>query len=221
MDDKYLNEYKNGLIQEAKRNVSLCNNGNKQKRERAICAAFLRCLGVEFSADEIKSSTSDPPDVIFRSTRFEVMEILDENRRRHTEFKNKVNQYNKAESFADIMEPYHAPTSISYEDLVSLIIQKLDQNKVNEYKKNEIDFAQIDVLVYVNLKDKYPDINKKSLRLSNDFSNSFKRQGWRSVSMIMGVHSHVIYALESAPEFIYSLAGQVRCECPSGKIWDF
>ncbi len=214
----WFNKDKSDLVDEAEENVVFFNNTKKQEREQLACKAFLRCLGENFSADELKLSEEEPPDVIFRSARFEVMEILDDNRKRHDEFKNKVAQYNQAKSIADVMESYHAPTSISYEDLVSLIIQEL-QKKVDKYRERKIDCAQLDALVYINLENKYLDINEQPPRLSNDLNKNLKSQAWRSVSMVMGVHSHVIYALESAPKFIYSSVGQIRSKCLIENIW--
>lgn len=75
--------YLRRLVADAEEAISFFSTARKPERERTVCKAFLRCIGIDFSADEITSIRSDPPDVAFRDGRFEVTEILDENRPRH------------------------------------------------------------------------------------------------------------------------------------------
>ena len=58
----------------------------KRELERRVVAAFLRCLGVDFSPDALVTPERDPPDVIFRDARFEVMTAFDEGRRMHADW---------------------------------------------------------------------------------------------------------------------------------------
>jgi hypothetical protein len=69
------------LRAEATDTVGLLGNARKQERERRTCAAFLRCLGVDFSADQIAASTTEPPDVVFRQALFEITIVLPPSRR--------------------------------------------------------------------------------------------------------------------------------------------
>jgi hypothetical protein len=54
----------------------------KPERERSVCRAFLRCLGVAFDEAEIRASTTEPIDVEFRAAKFQIRELLDPGRKR-------------------------------------------------------------------------------------------------------------------------------------------
>jgi len=73
MDER---EYMQQLAAEAHDTVDMLSSHRKGERERRAAAAFLRGLGVDFSPDELVTPKSDPPDVIFRGARFEVMIML-------------------------------------------------------------------------------------------------------------------------------------------------
>ena len=74
-------EYLAGLRKHARDVRTFLSNANKPERERMIVRAFLRCLGVSFSDDEIQPSTEEPIDVRFRSARFQIMEIVGDKKR--------------------------------------------------------------------------------------------------------------------------------------------
>ncbi len=95
MDER---EYMRRLADEAHDTVDMLSSHRKGERERRAAAAFLRCLGVDFYPDELVSPESDPPDVIFRDARFEVMIMLGEGRRMHADWKEKANQRESAQS---------------------------------------------------------------------------------------------------------------------------
>lgn len=65
------------LSDQAADTVDLLGNARKQEREKRTCAAFLRCAGINFNADLIISSTTEPPDVLFNSAHFEITIVLD------------------------------------------------------------------------------------------------------------------------------------------------
>lgn len=115
-------EYLKILISDGEESVSFFSNKRKSERERLICAAFLKCLGVDFSINEIDSLSyrQQPPDIIFRSARFEVREILDENRRRHDEFKKKLNNVRNAKNMKDIMKfESYSSNPITYSKIIN------------------------------------------------------------------------------------------------------
>jgi len=68
-------------------NLQSKDSGRKTERERSVCAAFLRCLGIGFDVAELRISTCDPPDILFRCAQFEVKVLYDSNREMHTEWK--------------------------------------------------------------------------------------------------------------------------------------
>ena len=53
-----------------------------------VCRAFLRCMGVGFSEDEIAVGAREPTDITFRGAEFQITEVLDEGRRRSLEHKS-------------------------------------------------------------------------------------------------------------------------------------
>jgi Putative endonuclease, protein of unknown function (DUF1780) len=68
-------EYIGRLADQADDTVDLLSSARKGERERRTCAAFLRCLGINFSSSQIRLSKNEPPNVIFHDANFEVMEI--------------------------------------------------------------------------------------------------------------------------------------------------
>jgi Putative endonuclease, protein of unknown function (DUF1780) len=80
-DKKYLKE----LLDDVKQTCHLLSSEMKPERERMVCRAFLRCAGIPFTEEEIIASKVEPPDVLFDSARFEVRELMDEDRLRHSD----------------------------------------------------------------------------------------------------------------------------------------
>jgi Putative endonuclease, protein of unknown function (DUF1780) len=81
-EKKYLNK----LLRYVNETRQLLSSKMKPERERMVCRAFLRCMGLPFREDQIIVSTDEPPDIIFDSTRFEIRELLDDGRRRGDEW---------------------------------------------------------------------------------------------------------------------------------------
>lgn len=69
-------QYLGSLIAATKAARELFSNKNKTVREKMVARAFLRCLGVKFSENEIVVGPEEPVDVSFKSARFQIMEIL-------------------------------------------------------------------------------------------------------------------------------------------------
>jgi hypothetical protein len=202
-EEEYL---KNLRIHAEETNRFLSNNG-QSKRECLVCSVFLKCLGIDFSKEEIELPSDDPPDVIFRSAHFEIMDIHDENRRIHKDWKDKAKLYKNANTIRDVKGPPISPKPITYSEIIDLIIERLAVKKLAHYPPEVRE--NLDILVYVNLENNFLD-------LKSTYSNldELKRQGWRSVSMIMDYnHSHVFHATVSAPEFIRQFINQTRNEC--------
>jgi hypothetical protein len=70
----------------------------KPESERLACAAFLRCLQIEFGPGQITSTNpgDEPPDVLFDGAAFEITQVLDSGRRMHAEWKSRVEKYKRA-----------------------------------------------------------------------------------------------------------------------------
>lgn len=73
--------------------------GNKMKpeRERTVCRAFLRAIGVSFIDSELHAPTVEPVDVEFRDARFQVRDLL-RDRKRGDDWKNRETRYAEAQS---------------------------------------------------------------------------------------------------------------------------
>ncbi len=68
----------------------LFSNKNKKSREIWVVKKFLDGLGLSYMESELCCSANEPPDIIFRDAKFEIMEKMDEGRRRHKEYKDKL-----------------------------------------------------------------------------------------------------------------------------------
>jgi uncharacterized protein (DUF4415 family) len=90
----------------AKRSVAFFGNSNKAFRERWVVRALLKNLGLSFSNSQVRSSSTDPPDVLYKSAAFEVKELLDRCRKRHDEVKAHAKRVAVASDLADLLEPY-------------------------------------------------------------------------------------------------------------------
>ena len=145
MDER---EYVRRLVDEAHDTVDMLSSHRKAERERRAAAAFLRCLGVDFSPDELITPESDPPDVIFQDARFEVTIKLDKGRKFHADWKKKANQRNSAKSLDDLTTPYHPSVPIPFRKVVSLVFAELEK-KASHYGPETC--SRLDALLYINL----------------------------------------------------------------------
>lgn len=193
-------EYLEKLTLRAEEDIEFFSAKLKPERERRVCAAFLRCLGISFKIHEIESYKDEPPDVIFRSAKFEIMELLEADKRRHQEVKERAKKYRRAIKLSELFEPYHPSKPITLKELVIRLELSLEK-KAQKYGKDGC--SGLDILVYVDLDTMFlksdsplPDLEK------------LVRQGWRSVSITTPPYSHVFFANKNAPEFLCRLQGQ-------------
>jgi hypothetical protein len=70
------NAYLGGLRKHAAETRALLSNSNKPERERRVVRAYLRCLGIPFTDEEIVASPNEPIDVRFRFARFQIRDIV-------------------------------------------------------------------------------------------------------------------------------------------------
>jgi hypothetical protein len=184
----------------------------KPPLERAICRAFLRCIGVDFVEEEIKTATKaeEPVDIFFRAARFQMREKLDNTRRRDDEWRDKVEQLKNATSIDDLREPYISPRPMGYLELNPLIRDALQMKSIGY----GIECGNLDALVYVNLQNRFLSANQQVAGVE-----VFKTQGWRSVSMVFVPYASVLYANESAPDFLRERAGCVLNKWPHPEGW--
>ncbi len=189
-------EYLEKLRKHASDTRAFLGNKAKPERERSVCRAFLRAIGIAFEEYELIAPTVEPVDVAFRTARFQIREILEPNRRRGDDWKEKEKKYAEASSLNKLMEPYSPPTSVELQILVPEIVEALSE-KAQKYGAGCND---IDALVYVNLKDQF-------LAADSDLPNldELQSQGWRSVSFVFSPYGVILFSASTAPDFLTAL----------------
>ena len=187
MDKEYLKK----LDAQASVTRELLSNKNKQDRERRICKAFLRCLDVEFRDQDMMSGPYEPIDIQFKSARFQIMEIMDEGRRRGDEYKELERKYSEAESLEDVETPYEPTFSISIGEIIDLLRDRLIK------KEDKYGGDDLDILTYVNISGRHLNPNSEWPP-----TKDLIKFVWRSVSFLFPPYAIVIYATDQAPTFL-------------------
>lgn len=197
-------EYIQRLADDAHDTVNLLSSSRKGERERRVCAALLRSLGVGFSPHELTAAESDPPDVIFRDARFEVMIMLDAGRKMHADWKARAEQRDTAKTLEELLEPYHPTAPMTLAEAVDLITADLAQ-KASHYGSRMC--SGLDALVYVNLRERHLDPESRA-----EVPAGLRSQGWRSVCFIFPPYSGVLLAAPEAPNFLRECERSTRQE---------
>src|SRR5262245_51504817 len=99
-DDTYLSS----LPAHSAATRTLFSNPMKPERERMVVRAYLRCLGISFTEDEIASSNHEPVDVLFGDARFQIRDIVG-NRLRGKEWAEREHRYQAAQTVSDVTAP--------------------------------------------------------------------------------------------------------------------
>ena len=191
-------------------------------RERTTVAGFLRVLKIQYEDCDIQKKGPEPIDIWFCDARFQVTEILDEDRRRDGELRYKrENNLRRAvdtgkfEYFQKAVEepgPFLPPvlyTPECYFQHVLSCSEKKSKGYEKTYGRDAV--GNIDFLVYINLKggirpetEPWPDLAP------------LKNHGWRSVSLIGNACARVLYARENAPDFLLEAMGKTYL----WPVWD-
>ncbi|MBX3705675.1 MAG: DUF1780 domain-containing protein [Pseudomonadales bacterium] len=190
--DTYLDEIRRHLEE----SVAFWANGNKAERERSVVRAFLRCLGVTFTEPDVLANQPEPVDVAALDARFQVTEVLDLDRKRHEEYRRRLERAQEAESPSDLREPWTNPMPIHSNELVQRVSDRLSA---------KVPHRDIDALVYLNLRDRF---------LSPDYQTavglSLCSLGWRSVSVLAIPYALVMHAHADTPSLILDNVGVLR-----------
>jgi putative endonuclease (uncharacterized protein DUF1780) len=205
-EQKYLNK----LLRYVNETRQLLSSKMKPERERMVCRAFLRCMGLPFREDQIIVSTDEPPDIIFDSTRFEIRELLDDGRRRGDEWAQEARKVERAEDIEAVSRPTPSPRQISLEELIPLVADAL-REKCTRYGA---ECGRLDALVYVNLRERF--LSPYSTTMSVE---DLEAQGWRSVSMVFIPYAVVMTANSTAPDFLRKRVGQIANAWPEPEGW--
>lgn len=207
MDDR---EFIDDRIAALKESVKYFGNKNKPERERCVCAEFLSNLRIPFADADIQSPATDPPDVVFADARFEIKEILDPGRKRHDEYKQQLAHAERATDPHELLTLF-TPKDITPTEICQRVLETL-QELGDRYLAGER--SGIDLLFHVNLKHHtlteglLPDLTR------------LREFGWRSINVLMGWSSFVLYAAEDAPSFLIESSQKVvqrefQIGCPS------
>jgi len=184
------------VIKSREKSIRFFSNSGKQETEIWVVREFLQNLGIAFSDNELQSVQDDPPDVVFRDAVFEIKEVDEEGRKRHDEYKKKLEEAKSASVYRDLMTPYKFK-EIALPEAMQRIEVKL---KGLDY---EPEFCRkIDILFYINF----------SLIGQHCYTIPGKNilEKWRSVSMVANNNiSSVLWVTEDSPEFLRLNKGKV------------
>lgn len=182
-------------IKSCEKSLNLFSNPGKPYTEIWVVREFLRNLGINFEDNELKTG-NNPPDVIFRTAEFEIKELDKRGRKRHDEYKQKLEKAKSATSLTDLMTPYEFK-EISLQEIVNRIDEKIKELSYSP------DFCKsTNILFYINF----------SLIGAHCYIVPEKNiwVKWRSVSMVTNNNvSCVFWASNAAPEFIKSVMNKV------------
>jgi hypothetical protein len=188
---EYLEKFRN-YTTEVRRFLS---NKMKPERERSVCRAFLRTLGICFKDSELIVLNNEPVDVAFREARFQIKDILEADHRRGDFWKQKQRKYETATSIDEAIEtdPPPIPVPVGLNALIPELTAALSQKA----KRYSISCKDLDMLIYL-------DLRKRFLAAESAVSNAepLKAQGWRSVSLLFPPYGVVLFAKPEAPDFL-------------------
>lgn len=176
------------------------SNEGRRDREQWIAQGFLGALREPFSESEVVSPVDDPPDIEFRGARFEMKEVFDEGRRRKKEYEEKLRKAEAASTMRELME-FYEPV-----DATPALIFGEVAKRVEALKKHYAPgfAANLDLLFYFNLQHHHFLPTREAPDVS-----SLATSGFRSVSVFDGKIAWVIWAADTAPDFLRSRVGTV------------
>jgi hypothetical protein len=177
----------------------------KPERERDVCRAFLRCVGIPFVEREIVAPAIEPVDVSFREARFQVREMIEAGRRRGDEWKEKQHRWNRARSLDDALTDWRPkPVKMSFTELMAALTSALE----TKARKYGTQCRTLDALVYVNLT--MTRVLDPTTAPGN--TSALEAQGWRSVAMVFPPWGLVVISGFDSPGFLRSRVGRVLRE---------
>lgn len=195
-DEDYLESRRKAIAE----SVEFFAPENKGQREIWVANAFLENLNVPLAESELVLVHDDPPDVFFRDAQFEIKEVMDPGRRRHTEYKDAQKKAHTAKSPEDLLTPF-TPRDIALSDLYQLVVVNSNEHA----QKYATSFCRtLDLLFYVNLQNVMGLIEKPVPNFT-----ALQSHPWRSVSFVMGRRACVLAVSSDAPGFLRSAHGQV------------
>lgn len=193
LSKRFLEDRRRGL----KESIEYFSAKNKPERERWVCLTFLENLGIEFDETEVVSPDDDPPDVVFRDARFEIKDVLDPGRHRHTDYKDELRKALETPDPQDLLRQFTPKdiTPLQVGDRILTELKRLDDHYAPSVRAN------LDLLFYVNLIEHFLKVGPMPM------TTTFSPFGWRSISAILGWGSLVFFAAVGAPSLLQSRVG--------------
>jgi hypothetical protein len=206
-------EYLESLRKHEAETRTLLSNAQKPERERMVVRAFLRCIGEAFLDAEIKASTTEPVDTLYRDASFQVRDILGK-RKRGVDLAARQERYQKAQSISDVRDPWTSSQPMSFAEVSAEIAEAL-RDKASHYGPRGC--AKLDALVYVDLHGRHlwPLDPQPDPQAAKDLHD----QGWRSVSFVFLPYGVVLAVQSSAPAFLKERVGRILREWPGPDGW--
>jgi hypothetical protein len=189
------------LSRDAEEAVELFSNEGQELQERTAVAGLLRVLGLDYREVEITKRGPEPIDVWFRDARFQVTEILDKDRPRNLEIKQRSDRIRRAKRLDDLFEPgVISSNPIPPREYAAMISDRC-QEKAQKYADQ---CGDVDLLVYVNLRGRH-------LYPTEPFPEAAAGvcTGWRSVTVITERFAVVLRAADNAPSFLSGRKGKM------------
>ena len=190
-----LEEIRKGL----RESVAFWGPDKKLEREAYVVRTFLEHLCIEFTEAEVLPETAEPPDIRFRDARFEVKEMLDEGRKRHLEYREKLQNAEAATSLRQLGRQY-TPKELTFQEIGEHVVRIIERTS-KHYAPQVI--QSLDLLVYANLLERHVVLDSPVPDAS-----LFTGFGWRSVSVTRGSVACVLCAREDAPRFLLPHIGK-------------
>lgn len=191
-EEERLNQIRNKRNEEA---YFFSSKGIKD-REKWIVSKFLTRLGVLYKSTELLSEgQASKVDISFRDALFQIKEIPDQDIERTKEARQLKEYADNADSIKDIFPPLKAKDIPPITDGYELTLNKCQILSENGKYPDRIR-QHLDLLIYIT--------RRRSSIIKRDRINEddFKGMGWRSISVLMGDKSNILYCHETSPEFL-------------------
>jgi len=176
--------------------IALYSNNGRHERDIWCVTRFLTIAKIPFSPADIHSVLDDPPDVRFLEAKFEIKEIQDEGRRRHDEYKQRLEKAEKATCLQDLLESYR-PKPISIGGIATRI--KTDLELQSEHYAPAVR-KSLDILYYFN-----PKYHLLSSIDDWPSPNEFEVYGWRSICFLKGGACGIFFTSLDSPTFFTAI----------------
>lgn len=176
----------------------------KIEKEEWPVTYLLSHLQIAFDSSELVVEPEEPVDVAFRNARFQNKEILDKGRKRTDEYREAIRRAERAERPEDLHESY-TPVKMCVEQVGDRVVAEVAAlNEEMKYAPSEC--VRLDLLFYFNLQNVHvvgDVVSKKAMQ-------SEQLRKWRSVSVFSHDFAFVLFASESAPDFLRSAVGTIH-----------